>query len=78
VWAQSHRPGRAVYMVTSANTWPRPLTRALFEIRHPEKFQQVRIAYPSTRVGVRNGKILHRVALQPFAPDKEMTVTWKP
>jgi hypothetical protein len=76
-YTQPHTPGRAVYMVTSANHWPSPLTRALFVIRRPETFKDVEIAYPVRHTAERDGVVEHLVALQPFSPEKEMTVTWR-
>ena len=76
-YTQRHKPGRAVYMVTSANRWPTPLTHARFVIRHPETFEDVRLSFPAEQVIRTDGTVEHRITRQPFSPDKEMEITWR-
>ncbi len=75
-YRQEHKKNKVSYMVTSANTWPRPLTHATFTIRHPKAFKNVRITYPEYARTVDAGTVTHRIFLQPFKPDKEVEIVW--
>lgn len=75
-YRQAHRKRRVSYMVTSANTWPRPLIHATFIVRHPKTFKNVRITYPAQTRTVEAGMVTHRIFVQPFKPDKEVEIVW--
>lgn len=76
-YTQAYYKNRVVYMVTSANRWPGPLTRATFTVRVPESFTDVHFSYPSQSKTQKDGKITHRITRQPFAPDRELEVVFK-
>ncbi len=76
-YRQAHTAGKVVYMVTSAARWSPPLFHATFTVRHPDTFNNVRISYPETAVTTADGKVTHRIFLQPFAPDRELEVTFE-
>jgi hypothetical protein len=66
----------ARYMVTSARRWPKPLDRAVFVIDHPASWRDVVVSYPVRDKETKAGRTTLTVALQPFLPDREVTVRW--
>lgn len=76
-YTQRHSGRQAVYMVTSARRWPTAITRAVFRLRHPRSMGPVKLAYePDHSAVAADGRQVHTVVRQPFAPDREMTLSW--
>jgi hypothetical protein len=68
----------AVYLVTSALSWPRPIDRAIFVIRYPSHWRGVVLSYPVLHRETENGRTTLIAAMQPFRPDREIVLRWAP
>ena len=75
-YVQPYKKNRVTYMVTSANRWPLPLTRARFTVRHKKSFTNVQISYPSEAITMKDDEVVHHIIRQPFSPDREMDITF--
>ena len=75
-YVQPYKKNRVTYMVTSANKWPLPLTRALFTVRHKQDLTNVKLSYPEAATTVKDNKVVHHIVQQPFSPDKEVEITF--
>jgi hypothetical protein len=69
---------QAVYLVTSALRWPRPIDRAVFVISHPANWRNVVLSYPILNRETANGKTTLIATMQPFRPDREISLRWAP
>ena len=75
-YTQPHSGRRAEYIVTSALSWKRPLSRAVFRVTLAPEVGPVRISYPARTARDEQGRRVLTIVRQPFVPDREMTVTW--
>jgi hypothetical protein len=66
----------AVYLVTSALRWPRPIDRAVFVIKCPAKWRKVTLSYPILRRATANGQTTLLSVMQPFRPEREIVLRW--
>jgi hypothetical protein len=66
----------AIYLVTSALRWPRPIDRAVFVIKHPAHWRNVTLSYPILRRATANGQTTLLSVMQPFRPDREIILRW--
>ena len=67
---------QAVYLVTSALSWPRPIDRAVFVIKHPAHWRKVTLSYPVARRRSADGQTTLLAVMQPFRPDREVVLRW--
>jgi hypothetical protein len=75
-YRQPLRERRAVYLVTSALSWPSPIGRAVFVIRHPTALGKVQLSYAPRHSESSGGRTTHWVIRQPFVPDREVEARW--
>jgi hypothetical protein len=75
-YTQPHRARTAAYLVTSARTWPTPLERAVFVVRHPATLGDVQLSYAGGSVRRQGDAIVHTVARRDFRPAEELVVHW--
>jgi hypothetical protein len=65
-----------MYLVTSALSWPRPIDRAVFVIKHPANWRKVTLSYPILRRETANGQTTLLAVMQPFRPNREVILRW--
>lgn len=75
-YAQKLTARRASYRVTSARSWPAPITRALFEVRRPASFPPLSISLPVARQLRRGDLLVDRVVQRDFRPESEFVIEW--
>jgi hypothetical protein len=69
---------QAVYLVTSALSWSHPIDRAVFEVRYPSRFTNVKFSYPVLDRRVDGDHTILLATLQPFKPAGEVVFRWSP
>jgi hypothetical protein len=69
---------RAVYLVTTARKWHRPLREARFVIRHPTAWTGIKVSYPLDSRTVEGTETVLRFTKRNFLPQREVEVTWQP
>lgn len=67
---------RAVYLVTTARTWPSPITRAIFRVRRPARLKDARASLPVVSSRRSGDTIEDTLVERDFAPTSELVVTW--
>ena len=67
---------RAAYLVTSALSWPSPIARAVFVVRHATTLGKVTLSFPPGHSETAGSTTTHWVVRQPFVPDREVVVSW--
>jgi len=75
-YTQAHHGRQAGYMVTSALRWSRPITRAVFVVRHPRTMGRIRLSYAPDHSAVVGQQQVYHVVRQPFVPRAEMMLRW--
>ena len=75
-YQQAHTGRSAAYMVTSARSWPTPIGRAVFIVRHPSTLGRLSASYPIAASRTRGERIEHRLVFSSFLPDRELVFRW--
>jgi hypothetical protein len=75
-YEQPLKANRAVYLVTTARKWHRPLREARFIIRHPKAWTGVKVSYPIDQRTTAGDETVLRFTRRNWLPEKEVAVTW--
>lgn len=75
-YSQNLSGRQAAYMVTSAHTWPTPITRTVFVIRYLRSLGDVSISYPVKEIRTVGDWMEKLLVFQPFQPDRELVIKW--
>ena len=67
---------RAVYLLTTAREWGRPLESAVLEVEWSDYLGKPRFSLPFVQVGHERSHTLYRFEAAPFVPDTDLVVTW--
>lgn len=67
---------RAVYLLTTARAWGRPMDSAVLEVDLPDSLGTPRFSMPFEPIAREAGRTLFRFAAAPFWPDKDLVVSW--
>ncbi len=68
---------RAVYIVTTTQSWRRPLDSAIFEIHHPAHWENVRYTYPGKVMKSDGQSVFRLIEWHHYMPRKEIEMTWR-
>ena len=75
-YRQRHIGRHAVYMVTSALSWPRPIGQAVFVVRHSAGLGEVTPSYPWSHTRREGDVVTHTIVRDTFRPDREVELRW--
>ncbi len=75
-YQQTHTGHEAAYLVTSANSWPAPIGRAVFRIRHPAALGPVVPSLPPDRIWHAGTQVEQVIVRHKFRPDGEVVLRW--
>lgn len=67
---------RAVYLLTTAQSWDRPLEKAELVVKIDRDFQNVQISYSPDREEMEGSKKVYTIVRTDFIPDRELEVSW--
>lgn len=67
---------RAVYLVTTARSWPSPIGRAVFRVRRSLSLGQATLSLPVVRSRRSRSQIEDTLVVTDFAPREELIVKW--
>jgi hypothetical protein len=67
---------RAVYRLTTARAWGRPLERAVLEVDWPDTLGTPRFSLPFEALHREGGRTRFRFESAPFLPDSDLVVQW--
>jgi hypothetical protein len=76
-YMQEIRRPRAVYIVTTTQTWKVPIEVAEFEFRVPAALDSVSLSFEADRRTVEGDTIVYYAKYTDFMPDADLIVTWK-
>ncbi len=67
---------RAVYLLTTAQSWDRPLEKAELVVKIDRNFENVQISYTPDREEMEGSKKVYTIERTDFIPDRELEVSW--
>ena len=76
-YSQRLNEPKAVYLVTTARKWARPLEKAEFLVEVPNSLKDILLSYTPDATKQDGAKRVYRFVRRLFRPKKELQVTWK-
>ena len=75
-YEQPLKENRAVYLLTTAKKWDRPLQRAELVVKINKNYKNIQLSYPSQREKTKGSKKVFTTIREEFVPQKELEVSW--
>lgn len=75
-YEQPLKENRAVYLLTTAKKWDRPLQRAELVVKINKNYKNIQLSYPSQKEETKGSKKVFTTIREEFVPQKELEVSW--